>query len=153
MAKFNIAELLPVIEAAFSQGESFKLPITGTSMTPLLIQGRDYAIIEKPQLPLKIGDVPLYRRDDGSFVLHRVVKIKENGEYIMCGDNQFLLEKGIFDGNIIAVARAFIINGAEIDTEKDEKYLKYKEKYLKNINTRYPLRRLRYRLYRLKNGK
>jgi protein subunit release factor A len=37
--------------------------------------------------------------------------------------------------------------------ETVEKYLEYKAKYLKNINTRYPLRRLRYRLYRLKNGK
>ena len=62
---------------------------------------------------MKIGDIPLYRRNDGAFVLHRVVGIKENGEYIMCGDNQFLLEFGITDKNIIGVARTLIIDGKE----------------------------------------
>ncbi len=153
MAKFNIAELLPIIEETLERGESFKLPITGTSMNPLLIQGRDFALISKARLPLEIGDVPLYRRKDGAFVLHRVVDIKENGEYILCGDNQFLLESGIFDDNIIGIANAFIIKGKEVNAETDPKYLKHKEKFIKNIKRRHPFARLRYKLYRLRNGK
>lgn len=151
--KFNMAELLPVIDEAFNRGLDFKLPITGTSMTPLLIQGRDYVRISKPDFPLKPGDIPFYRRSDGSFVLHRIIRINDNGEYILCGDNQFLLENNIFESNIIGVATKLIIDGKEIDVEADNEYLKYKEKYLKNINTRYPIRRLKYTLYRMKNGK
>lgn len=150
MPKVNMETLLPFIEEAFNRGMDFQIPITGTSMNPLLYQNRDFVKIVKPVLPLKTGDIPLYRRDDGAFVLHRVVGIKETGEYIMCGDNQFILEYGITDKNIIGVAKTLIIDGKEIDVDTDKDYLIHKEKYLKNLKTRYPARRLRYRLYKIK---
>ncbi len=146
MQKIGLVDLLPFIEEAFSRGADFKIPITGTSMNPLLYQGRDFVKIVKPQLPLAVGDIPLYRRADGTFVLHRVVKIKADGEYVLCGDNQFLLETGITDANIIGVVKTVIRDGREFSVDTDEWYLKHKEKYIKNINTRYPVRRLRYAL-------
>ena len=152
MPKLNMETLLPFIEEAFNRGLDFQIPITGTSMNPLLYQNRDFVKIIKPALPLKLGDIPLYRRADGTFVLHRVVGIKENGEYIMCGDNQFILEFGITDRNIIGIAKTLIIDGKEIDVDTDTDYLKHKEKYLKNLKTRYPARRLRYKLHFLKEG-
>lgn len=150
MPKLNMETLLPFIEEAFNRGVDFQIPITGTSMNPLLYQKRDFVKIVKPVLPLKLGDIPLYRRNDGAFVLHRVVGIKENGEYIMCGDNQFLLEYGITDKNIIGIARTLIIDGKEIDVETNAEYLRHKEKYLKNIKRRYPARRFRYKLHLIK---
>ncbi len=150
MPKLNMETLLPFIEEAFNRGLDFQIPITGTSMNPLLYQNRDFVKIEKPALSLKLGDIPLYRRADGAFVLHRVVGIKENGEYIMCGDNQFILEYGITDKNIIGIAKTLVIDGKEIDVDTDTEYLEHKEKYLKNIKTRYPARRLRYKLHLLK---
>lgn len=153
MPKIGLSDMLPIIQEAFSKGKSFRLPITGTSMNPLLYQGRDYVEIVKPQLPLSLGDIPLYRRNNGDFVLHRVVKIKENGEYVMCGDNQFLLESGITDSNIIGVVKTIVRDGREFSAESDPWYISYKTKYLKNINTRYPVRRVKYFLYRkLKSG-
>ena len=150
MPKLNMESLLPFIEEAFNRGMDFQIPITGTSMNPLLYQNRDFVKIVKPVLPLKVGDIPLYRRDDGTFVLHRVVGIKAKSEYIMCGDNQFILEYGITDKNIIGVAKTLIIDGKEIDVDTDTDYLKHKDKYLKNLNTRYPVRQLRYRLHNVK---
>ncbi len=150
MSKVNMESLLPFIEEAFNRGLDFQIPITGTSMNPLLYQNRDFVKIVKPVLPLKTGDIPLYRRDNGAFVLHRVVGIKENGEYIMCGDNQFLLEYGITDANIIGMAKTLIIDGKEIDVDTDANYLKHKNKYVKNVGKRYPLRRLRYKLHCIK---
>ncbi len=152
MPKLNMETLLPFIEEAFNRGLDFQIPITGTSMNPLLYQNRDFVKIVKPDLPLKLGDIPLYRRADGTFVLHRVVGIKQNGEYIMCGDNQFILEFGITDKNIIGIAKTLIIDGKEINVDTDTDYLKHKEKYLKNLKTRYPVRRLRYRLHFVKEG-
>lgn len=150
LQKLNMEKLLPFIEEAFNRGLDFQIPITGTSMNPLLYQNRDFVRIVKPQLPLKLGDIPLYRRNDGAFVLHRVVAIKDNGEYVMCGDNQFILEFGITDKNIIGVAKTLIINGEEIDTDTNSEYLKHKDKYVRNIKTRYLKRRLKYRLDSLK---
>ena len=153
MLKFNMAELLPIITEAIEKGDCFKLPITGTSMNPLLKAGRDYALLEKASLPLSVGDVPLYRRSDGDFVLHRVMNIDENGAYVMCGDNQFVFEYGITDENIIAVAKGFIINGEEIDAFNNGEYLEYKSRCLKNVGRRHPVAQLKYKIKRLKDGK
>lgn len=151
MKQMSMVTLLPFIEEAFQKNTTFKIPITGTSMNPLLIAGRDYVLIRKPQFPLEIGDIPLYRRDTGVFVLHRVVDITEDG-YIMCGDNQFILEKGITDKHIIGVVSSICRDGNLFDVD-DSEYVKYKNKYVKNVKKRYPIRRLRYKLYRLRNGK
>ncbi len=144
----SMKEILPFIEEAFSRGVTFKLPIKGTSMNPLLYQNRDFVILKKPVFPLAVGDIPLYRRNDGAFVLHRIVGQDEKG-YVMCGDNQFLLENGIIDENIIAVTDALVIDGKAISV-KDSEYIKHKEKYIKNVGYRYPLRRLRYKLHGIK---
>lgn len=84
----------------------------GDSMYPL-IQPRDLLVIKKPELPLKRLDIPLYKRDNGQYVLHRIVKIK-NGEYIMCGDNRYAFEEGITDRHIIGVLSAIIRKGETI---------------------------------------
>ena len=51
------------------------LPITvfaaGDSMYPI-IRGRDLLIIEAVKEPLRVGDVPLYKRDSGQYVLRRL---------------------------------------------------------------------------------
>ena len=151
MPKLNMESLLPFIEEAFNRGLDFQIPITGTSMNPFLVEGRDYVLIEKPSLPLEIGDVPLYRRDNGAFVLHRVVDKTENG-YVMCGDNQFILEKGIEDKHIIGVMCTVCRDGKTFSVD-DEEYIKLKNKYVSNVKTRYPVRRLKYKLYRMRNGK
>ena len=50
----------------------------GDSMLPLIRQGRDLLIIEKPHGRLKKYDIPLYRRDSGQYVLHRILKVRRN---------------------------------------------------------------------------
>ena len=57
----------------------------GDSMRPLIRQDRDILIIEKPHGRLKKYDVPLYKRDSGQYVLHRVLKVREK-DYVICGD-------------------------------------------------------------------
>ena len=85
----------------------------GDSMYPL-IKPRDLLVIEKPEFPLKKYDVPLYKRDSGQYVLHRIVKIK-NGEYLICGDNRFSFERGITDKHIIGVLTGIIRDGKTIN--------------------------------------
>lgn len=85
----------------------------GDSMRPLIRQDRDILIIEKPQGRLKKYDVPLYKRDSGQYVLHRVLKVREN-DYVICGDNRYSKEYGITDRHIIGVLTAVVRDGKEI---------------------------------------
>ena len=54
------------------------LKFRGVSMMPMLRQGRDS--VELSPLPEKLHkyDLPVYRRGDGQFVMHRIVDIKED---------------------------------------------------------------------------
>ena len=61
----------------------------GDSMLPLIKQGRDVIVIEKISKQLKRLDIPLYKRESGQYVLHRILKCKKDG-YVMCGDNRFV---------------------------------------------------------------
>ena len=151
MNKVKMEELLPFIEEAFERNQKFKIPITGTSMNPLLVQGRDFVFIEKPVFPLAVGDIPLYRRDDGAFVLHRVVATDVKG-YTLSGDNQFLLEHGITDKHVIGVVTSMCIDGRTVEVT-DPDYIKHKEKYVKNVKRRYPIRRFRHWFYGVRHGK
>ena len=85
----------------------------GDSMYPL-IQPRDLLVIKKLSRPIRRFDVPLYKRDSGQYVLHRVMKIKKDGSYVMCGDNRNQLEYGITDRHIIGILTDIIRNGQTI---------------------------------------
>ena len=85
----------------------------GDSMRPLIRQDRDILIIEKPQGRLKKYDVPLYKRDSGQYVLHRVLKVRDS-DYVICGDNRYNKEYGITDRHIIGVLTAVVRDGKEI---------------------------------------
>lgn len=65
----------------------------GVSMLPLLRPNRDVVILENNLKP-EIYDVVLYKRDNGKYILHRIIDVDSNG-YVMCGDNQFIKELGI----------------------------------------------------------
>ena len=83
-----------------SQGQLIYTNV-GNSMYPL-IQERDLLVIKKAELPLQKYDIPLYKRDSGQYVLHRIIAVKD-GEYIICGDNRSDLEYGITDRHILGV--------------------------------------------------
>lgn len=85
----------------------------GDSMLPLIRQGRDLLIIEPRRGRLKKYDVPLYRRDSGQYVLHRVLQVREN-DYVLCGDNRWSKKYDITDRQILGVLTAVVRNGKEL---------------------------------------
>ncbi len=101
-----MAELYTVILEVIESGGEFRLFPRGTSMLPLLREGRDSVLLMKPSA-LKKHDICLYRRSDGSFVLHRLMKLTKQGEPLFCGDNQAALERGVPREAIIARVCAF----------------------------------------------
>ena len=92
----------------------------GDSMSPL-IRENDLLVIEPVKEPLEVGNIPLYKRDSGQYVLHRIVKIK-NGKYTMKGDNRDFIEKGITDRHIIGVLTQIVRSGKTFPVETPEEY-------------------------------
>ncbi len=78
------------------------LVVTGNSMSPFLIHGRDRVWLARPDRPIHRGDILLYRRENGMYVLHRVYAV-EAGAFTMVGDAQTDLERGIQAAQVIAV--------------------------------------------------
>lgn len=85
----------------------------GDSMMPLIKQGRDVLVISVVNGRLKRYDIPLYKRDSGQYVLHRILKVRKN-DYVICGDNRCNKEYGITDRHIIGVLSGIIRDGREI---------------------------------------
>ncbi len=87
----------------------------GDSMMPLLRQNQDLMIItRKTDKRLSVMDVPLFKRKDGKYVLHRVMWVR-NDDYIICGDNQWYPERGVSDSQILGVMTAVVRDGKRIE--------------------------------------
>ena len=96
----------------------------GTSMLPLLREGKDlFVIARKPEGRLKKYDVPLYKRGNGEYVLHRVLKVRKDG-YVLCGDHCWGLETGVTDSQVIGVLEAVVRDGKTIPVT-DRRYRLY----------------------------
>lgn len=73
------------------QGREVSMIISGSSMAPFLIHQRDRICFKKPDRELKKGDMVFFQRDSGQFVMHRILRIKPEGYYIV-GDAQTEIE-------------------------------------------------------------
>lgn len=100
-----LAELMPVLREFLDVGKNVKISPQGISMLPMIRQGIDKVVLSPISGELRKYDLPLYQRDDGHFVLHRIVKTGET--YTCIGDNQFELEHGLRHDQMIAVVTAF----------------------------------------------
>lgn len=129
----SLEELYPVIKEQLESGGTVQIPITGTSMIPLLVWGRDSVELVKCE-KAQIGDIIFYRRDDGHFVLHRIVGKDENG-YILCGDNQWVKEFDIKERHIIGVVSAITRKGKKFSVE-NKSYKLYSKIWIKFLPVR-----------------
>ena len=128
MEKTSVQEALPKMQAILRDGQTCRLLVTGTSMTPFLRHDRD-AVILTPYHAAHRGDILFYFRTPESCVLHRVHKVCRDGTFLMCGDAQQQLEPIIPQQIIAAVSHV----------ERSGKY----------IDCRQPFLRLKVRLWQM----
>ena len=103
--------VIDIIKEKLDSGGTVTFTPNGTSMLPMLRDGEDVVVLKKPSGRLHLFDVPLYQRENGQYVLHRIIDFERDGSYVLCGDNQFAKERGIRDDQIIAVMTAFYRKG------------------------------------------
>lgn len=96
---------MPLIQEALSAGRSVRIFPRGTSMLPMLRQEVDSVVLSPITEKPRKYDIPLYQRENGKYVLHRIVG--EGETYTCMGDNQQIPESGIRYDQLIAVVTAF----------------------------------------------
>ena len=97
----KMEDIYPYLAESIRDGGQFVIFPRGTSMNPTIYEDRDcVALVEAKELC--VYDIVLYKRQNGRFILHRIMKIKD-GNYTMCGDNQYIFEEGIKREQILAV--------------------------------------------------
>jgi len=146
----SLEDVLFLIEEKIESGGEVTFSPKGISMMPLIKPGRDIVTLVKNDKELKKGDILFYRRDNGKFILHRLIRFK-NDKLVMCGDNQGFLEFGIERRNIIAVVKKVTRKGKDVNFDSFLYKLYVKMLVLKRFkinmfSLRYPkavLRRIR----------
>lgn len=124
---------------------------TGTSMLPMLRQGRDsFTVKKKTEQRCRKYDVILYRRPPYSYVLHRIIAVREH-DYVVLGDNCINREY-VKDSDIIGVLTEFTHNGKEYSAI-DRVYQKYVHFWCKTAIIRIFCKKIKLRIKRLIHAK
>ena len=99
-------ELWQLLQLQLSSGGRARLPVTGYSMMPMLRNRKDTVELIPAADRQKRGDVILYRRESGAYVLHRIIRVKPE-YYICCGDNEAKKET-VYPTQVVAAMDAFL---------------------------------------------
>ena len=136
----NLDELYPLIKEVIENGGEFRLYPRGTSMEPMIHAGSDSIMLGAAK-EINNGDVLFYKRENGDFVVHRLIQ-KRGDNYTMCGDNQNVLEYGIKREQILAKVTAYY-SGEEYRTLTSDEYVKYTKERI----SRFPFYKKSEKLY------
>lgn len=152
--KVPMESLYDVILLQLQNGGKANLVVTGVSMKPMLTEGRDTVILMPITADPVAGDIVLYRRDNGKFVLHRIIRVTPEG-YLISGDNQYKLEE-VSRQQMLAVVSAFVRKGRS-HTLREPGYRLYRWAWVKLFWLRKPYIKLRRKLgriyHKLKHGR
>lgn len=119
----------------------------GVSMLPLLRQGRDVMVIRKkgPERCQKY-DAVLFKRQNGQYVLHRIVKVLDQAYYII-GDNCISGEY-VREDQVLGILTE-VVRGKKTVRVTDRDYLFYVHLWCDFLPIRCFALRVRARIFRL----
>ena len=95
MEKLNCSacDVAGSIEEMIKSGATVPVFISGNSMNPFLVNGRDLVYLNGFfEEELKTGKILLFRRNDGQLVLHRLHRVLPDGKLQVVGDGQTRFE-------------------------------------------------------------
>lgn len=146
--RIPMESLMEVVTLQLQNGQLANLVVSGSSMLPMLREYRDAVQLKPISDRLQPGDIGLYRRDNGKYVLHRVIRL--SGEaYLFCGDNQAELETVRHD-QLIALVVGYTKKG-KLHSIREPGYRFYSWLWVKLFCLRKHYIRLRRWLARLRN--
>ncbi len=89
------------LKEQLNQNKAVAIVPTGNSMWPTLKSKSQTVVVQKNQTRAREFDVVLFVLDDGRHVLHRVMRVENDG-YITCGDGMLACER-VEEARVIGV--------------------------------------------------
>lgn len=91
--RVDTKEYLDIVCQLLQEGkQNVGVPVKGFSMRPFL-HDQDVAYLNLVAQPVKPGDILLFQRVTGQYILHRVHRCLPDGTFLMLGDFQETLER------------------------------------------------------------
>ena len=103
MKLVNTQEYVSMLRELTEQGREVNMLISGNSMSPFLMHGRDSIRLKKPERKLRKGDMVFFQRKDGAYVMHRIHHINKEGKLFIIGDAQVDMEGPIDKEQVFAI--------------------------------------------------
>ena len=111
-------QLVGILDDVSETGAEICVTVNGTSMEPFLHHGQDKVFFSKLPEKLRRGDILLFKRADGRYVMHRLYSIDKDGTFSFAGDAQVDLDRKIPFKHILYYVPKVIRNGKEINCNK-----------------------------------
>ena len=108
---------------------------SGISMLPCIRPGKDVLHLIYPEKRVEKYDVILYKRKNGNYILHRIMEVNESN-YVLCGDNQYILEYGIDDSQVLGILQGFYRGEHYVDCKSSRCYRIYVMIWCKSLRLR-----------------
>lgn len=113
--KPSIEEIIPFVKDSIALGKDVRITVTGNSMYPLFRSNQDTVTLEAFE-QIRKYDVVLYKRPNGQYVLHRVLKVC--GDCLtIAGDNEIKKEYPVQINDCIARMKSFESRGRIYTTD------------------------------------
>ncbi|HIY64395.1 MAG TPA: S24/S26 family peptidase [Candidatus Mediterraneibacter stercoripullorum] len=144
---------LDAVKEMVRSGSDVPVTITGNSMSPFLVHGRDRILLSRITRPLRKGDMVLYQRTGGQYVMHRIRRInRSRDEYYMIGDAQNVTEGPLKEGQIAAVVTSVCRKGKWMK-QGDFWWEFFRRLWLNIVPFRRPVLRVYVLVMRISSGK
>lgn len=148
--RVDTEEYLNAVSALIAEGREVTVPVRGGSMNPFLVDNRDCVLLVPAPERLRRGDIVLFRRSSGQYVLHRIVAVRRSRPgghepvYFMRGDAQEMTEGPVARAQVRALAARVMRQGRWL-TDRDLRVLFFRHLWCR----RYFPRRAALAVYRL----
>ncbi len=109
-----MSEVTTSVAKLLTQGEALGVLTRGKSMLPLIREGKTEVLVVPVDRELTVGEMPIYVRKDGAYILHRVIGVDEDYYYIR-GDNCTTIEQ-VPKKDVLGVATELHRGGLTIRT-------------------------------------
>lgn len=106
---FSSNEIKGSLPEILDSGGKIPIVVSGYSMRPFLEHAKDTVWVRScNKEDIKVNDILLYKRKNGSLILHRIVKLLPDNRLLMCGDAQVdceVIERDCIIGIVYEIER------------------------------------------------